>query len=273
MKATQILQAVAISMALTSLGACGNHDSVAAAPSPQVSTQATAPAASPSPAVSVDRTQYQTVVTERTTTFGEADWKKFEQTAAGIVLHADVTKPEVLAALKFPAYARLTNPFDKDAFMKSHQADVTTVDPTPQKIRLVVKGSSDALLLAGDPLHGAYKGWLTMAPGSSFGYTFSPDSVVYVLKYAVTDLNFAATVSQPQAQRIEASLKRDSDGVDRSVPVIIYGSVVDTRVTYYAGGGRRIEVDVKPDAVDLADKLGEDAQPILAVTGPVYRNQ
>jgi hypothetical protein len=250
--------------ALALLGACGKKEDTAATQQAPAAAQQAAPAAQSAP---FDPDKYGVTAAELTSTFGEQDWNKYHQTAADLVLHSNATTPDVLAALKFPAYASITNPFDKENFKKEHQADLAVADAGEEKIKLIVLASASATLEPGDPLHGIYKGNLTMNSGSSFGYGFGNNYIKYVLKHASDNMNFISfnrNVPEAQAKAIESNIKRSNNGVATSVPLVIYGTVVGTNVTY-AGTSQTIEVDVKPDVVALADKVGYDAKPLLQV--------
>lgn len=274
----------AVPLAALLLAACGKHEDASAqaagaAPTPgqtQTTSQQSPAAAGAAP--TIDKTGYTRTVYMQLTNFTVDDWHTFEKTTIDAVENSSTTTPDQLAVIKFPGYGSIANPFDKDAFQKSHARDLQITATAPAKIRIVQTVPARDLL-PGNPLKGEYAMQALFHDGDMLGYSFTdkttsvtPDGKIveknldrtirYNLKFN-PDINnlFHKTVSVDEAKTVESRIQRDSGG-DASVPVILYGTVQSVATQTFPTSSS-LDVNVKIDAYELGYGNGKDIKPLF----------
>jgi hypothetical protein len=283
---------VIVSLATLLLAACGKHDDAAAnaastAPAaaqtqtqaqPQTSSQAPAQAADPNAAPSIDRSSYTRTVYVQLPNFTADDWKIFEKTTLDTVENSSTTTADQLAAIKFPGYGSITNPFDKDAFQKAHAQDLQITATAPAKIR-IVQTVPELNLLPGNPLKGEYVMQALFHDGDMYGYSFTdrtrtvtPDGKIveknldrtirYNLKFVPTiNQQFNKTVSLDEAKTVESRIQREHGG-GASVPLILYGTVQSVTAQSFPTSSS-LDVNVKIDAYEVGYGTGKQIKPLF----------
>ncbi|RAR58857.1 hypothetical protein C7401_112174 [Paraburkholderia unamae] len=276
-----------ISVAALLLAACGKQDDTAAkstsatsnsaAPQTQAAAQP-ASAADANAAPVIDRSAYTRTVFMQLTDFTADDWKDFEKTTIDAVENSSTTTPDQLAAIKFPGYASITNPFDKDTFQKAHAQDLTITATAPAKIRIVQTVPSRDLL-PGNPLKGEYVIQALFHDGDMLGYSFTdsatsvtPDGKIvekrldrtirYNLKFNRNiNQEFHKTVSVDAAKTVESRIQRENGGA-ASVPVILYGTVQSVATQTWPTSSS-LDVNVQVDAYEVGYGKGKAIKPLF----------
>lgn len=226
----------------------------------------------------VERSSYTRTVYMQLTDFTVDDWKGFENTTLGAIENSSTTTPDQLAAIKFPGYASITNPFDKDAFQKAHAQDLKIAATSPAKIR-IVETIPERYLEPGNPLKGEYVIQALFHNGDMLGYSFSdnastvtPDGKIVsknldrTIRYNLTfnpNVNqiIHKTVSVDEAKTVESRIHRESGG-GASVPVILYGTVQSVASQSWPSNSS-LDVNVKVDAYEVGYGTGKEIKPLF----------
>ena len=268
------------------MAACNKH-----AENPRqlaAATSAPAPtttAASPSVATlsSADKATYTRELNLSLNSMTEADWKTYYQTTVDAIANSSTTTPDQLAAVKFPGYASIRNPFDKQQFQDAHKSDLAMTAKEPAKVKLVFDGRGfyPVSLSAGDPLKGHYE-WQGSFQQIMVGYSWQDvartvdnkgvmheKSVTTTIRYHLNSFaprlnrKYERDVPTDAAKQIEFELSRDNGG-NENLPAIVYATVQSVQVTGSEDQSTRaIDVNLAVDGFDVAVGKGKDIKPLF----------
>jgi hypothetical protein len=268
------------------IAACGKQPDNAAS---QAASEA-APAAAAVPASqsvvtlsSADKASYTREINLSQNGINEGEWKSYYQTTVDALANSSTTTNDQLAAVKFPGYASIRNPFDKQQFQDAHKSDLVVSANAPAKIKLLFDGRGyyPVIMNAGDPLKGHYE-WHGSFEQIMVGYSWrdvtrtvdnkgvmhesNVDTTVrYHLNAFAPRINrkYEQEVSADTAKQIEAKLKRDNNG-NENLPAIVYTTVQSVQVTGSDDqSSRAIDVNLAVDGFDVAVGQGKDIKPLF----------
>lgn len=267
------------------LAACGKHDektaeavTSSAAPSTAAATKASDPAL-PEP----DKSSYSRELNLSLSQPSEADWKSFYQTTLETIADSNTTTVDQLAAIKFPGYASIRNPFDKQKFQDAHKADLVVSSKTPAKLKLLFDGRGyyPVIMYAGDPLKGHYE-WQGTFQQIMVGYSWEnvtdavdtngimhekriSTAVRYHLNAFDPHINrkYEKDVPLDDARQIESKLTRDRNGAE-NLPAVVYATIQSVQVTGSDDqSSLGIDVNLAVDGFDVAVGRGKEIKPLF----------
>ncbi|MBR8081685.1 hypothetical protein KDX23_02885 [Burkholderia vietnamiensis] len=213
----------------------------------------------------------------------EADWKTYYQTTLDAISNSSTTTTDQLAAVKYPGYGSIRNPFDKQQFQDAHKRDLSLTSTTPAKIKLIFDGRGyyPVSLSAGNPLKGHYA-WQGSFQQMMVGYswqdvtrTVDAKGVVHekrvntIVRYHLNSFaprinrKYEKDVSLDLAKQIESELNRDGNG-NQELPAIVYTTIQSVQVTGSDDQSTHaIDVNLAVDGFDVAVGKGKEIKPLF----------
>lgn len=267
------------------MAACGKQADNAVGSATPTSSPAAAVGASPIDAAlpGVGKAAYTGQLNLSLGTMGESDWKSFYQTTVDALSNSNTTTSDQLAAVKFPGYSSIRNPFDKQQFVDAHKADLIITAKAPARLKLLFDGRGylPVIMYAGDPLKGHYE-WQGDFQQMMVGYSWEDvtdtvdgkgvmhekrvfTTVRYHLNSFAPRINrkYQKDVSVESAKQIETELKRDNNG-NESLPAIVYATVQSVQVTGNDDQSNRgIDVNLSVDGFDVAAGKEKEIKPLF----------